>query len=69
MRIARSRQRDPHGLYEAADRGDIPQFPGVSSTYEHPTDADLTVDTSVTSSLECVEQIVALMTQRGFLDA
>ena len=62
------RERDPNGLYEAADRGDIPQFPGVSSTYERPTDADLTVDTSVMTTLGCVEQIVELMTARGFLD-
>ena len=62
------RERDPNGLYEAADRGDIPQFPGVSSTYERPTDADLTVDTSVMSTLGCVEEIVELMTARGFLD-
>ena len=63
------RERDPRGLYEAADRGDIPQFPGVSATYDRPVDMDLRVDTSVQSVGECVEQIVALMTDRGFLDA
>lgn len=66
--IAVCRERDPNGLYEAADRGDIPQFPGVSSTYERPTDTDLRVDTSVQSTGECVESILALMTERGFLD-
>ena len=62
------RERDPNGLYEAADRGDIPQFPGVSATYDRPTDMDLRVDTSTQSIGECVEQIMALMTDRGFLD-
>lgn len=62
------RERDPNGLYEAADRGDIPQFPGVSATYDRPTDMDLRVDTSVQSIGECVEQIMELMTSRGFLD-
>ena len=62
------RERDPNGLYQAADRGDIPQFPGVSATYERPVDMDLSVDTSVQSIGECVEQIMALMTDRGFLD-
>ncbi len=62
------RERDPNGLYEAADRGDIPQFPGVSSTYERPTDADLRVDTSEQSTLECVEVILRLMTERGYLN-
>ena len=63
------RERDPNGLYEAADRGEIPQFPGVSSTYERPTDMDLRVDTSTQSTVECVELIIALMAERGFLDA
>ena len=34
------RQRDRTGRYEAADRGDIPLFPGVSATYETPERAD-----------------------------
>ena len=61
------RERDPNGLYEAADRGDIPQFPGVSATYERPTDMDLRVDTSVQSTAECVDIIVGLMEERGYL--
>ena len=62
------RERDPNGLYEAADRGDIPQFPGVSATYDRPTNMDLRVDTSTQSIGECVEQIMALLTDRGFLN-
>jgi adenylylsulfate kinase-like enzyme len=62
------RERDPNGLYEAADRGDIPQFPGVSATYERPTDMDLRLDTSQQDVVECVEQIIALLTERGLLD-
>ncbi|MEM7095181.1 MAG: sulfate adenylyltransferase subunit CysN [Actinomycetota bacterium] len=62
------RQRDPNGLYEAAERGEIPQFPGISSTYERPTDADLRLDTSVQSTQECVELIIAMMEERRFLD-
>lgn len=62
------RERDPNGLYEAADRGDIPQFPGVSATYERPTDMDLRVDTSAQSIPECIEAIVGLLTERGFLN-
>ncbi len=61
------RERDPNGLYEAADRGDIPQFPGVSATYDRPIDMDLRVDTSVQSTRECVEQIIAVLTERGFM--
>ncbi|MDN5857113.1 MAG: adenylyl-sulfate kinase [Pseudonocardia sp.] len=38
--------RDRKGLYAKARRGEIPQFTGVSDSYEEPLDADLTVDTS-----------------------
>ena len=61
------RQRDPHGLYEAAERGEIPQFPGVSASYEQPTDMDLRVDTSAQSVDECVDAILSLLDERGFL--
>ncbi len=61
------RQRDPEGLYDAADRGDIPMFPGVSATYQRPSDADLRVDTSVQSVEECVSAILKVLGDRGFL--
>jgi sulfate adenylyltransferase len=49
--------RDRKGLYAKARRGEIPDFTGISSPYEVPADADLTIDTSVTS----VEDAVALV--------
>ncbi len=61
------KDRDPEGLYAAAERGDIPMFPGVSATYERPTNADLTVDTSVQSTQDCVSAILSLLGDRGFL--
>ncbi len=61
------KQRDPNGLYQAAERGDIPQFPGVSATYDRPVDADLTVDTSTQTVQECVGAILRLLGSRGFL--
>jgi bifunctional enzyme CysN/CysC len=62
------RERDANGMYEAADKGEIPQFPGVSATYDQPTDMDLRVDTSVQGVAECVDAIVGLLVDRGFLD-
>jgi sulfate adenylyltransferase len=41
--------RDRKGLYAAARAGRIPDFTGISSPYEAPTDADVTIDTSETS--------------------
>ncbi len=63
------RERDVNGLYEAADRGEIPQFPGVSATYDRPADADLVLDTSVLDVDACVERIIALLDTRGYLAA
>ena len=61
------RERDEHGLYEAADRGEIPQFPGVSATYDRPTDTDLRIDTVEQSVEQCVDVIIELLDRRGFL--
>ncbi len=65
--ISVCRERDHSGLYEAADRGEIPQFPGVSATYDKPTDADLVLDASTLTVAECVDAIIALLLERGIL--
>lgn len=49
--------RDPKGLYARARAGALPHFTGVSDPYEAPADAELTIDTSVTS----LEAAVALI--------
>jgi bifunctional enzyme CysN/CysC len=61
------RQRDPSGLYAAADRGDLEQLPGVTSPYDRPTNPDLELDTGVLTLDECVASITQLLTDRGFL--
>ena len=50
-----------------ADSGEIPQFPGVSTPYDRPADADLRVDTSTQSVTECVVAIMRVLTGRSFL--
>lgn len=42
-------QRDPKGLYAKARAGMIQHFTGVSDPYEVPTDAELAIDTTVTT--------------------
>ena len=39
-------RRDRKGLYAKARRGEIPEFTGISSPYEEPTDAAVRVDTT-----------------------
>ena len=61
------RSRDSAGLYEAADRGEIRQFPGVSAPYDKPADADLVLDTSRLDVDACVRAITAWLEARQFI--
>lgn len=44
--IETCKKRDPKGLYKKALRGDIPEFTGISASYEAPTNPDLTIHTA-----------------------
>ena len=61
------RSRDRAGLYVAADRGDIRDFPGVSAPYDKPDDADLVLDTSRLDVDACVQAITAWLEERRFI--
>ena len=63
------RARDHAGLYEAADRGEIRQFPGVSAPYDKPADADLVLDTSRLDVDACVRAIMAWLEAGQFIGA
>ncbi|MDA0660291.1 MAG: sulfate adenylyltransferase subunit CysN [Planctomycetota bacterium] len=61
------RERDRHGMYLAADRGELPDFPGVSSPYEVPQDADLVLRTDQLSVDESVSAIIELLESRKII--
>ncbi len=61
--------RDRKGLYAKARAGLIGNFTGVSDPYEEPTDAELTIDTSVMSPQQSVEAVLRLLTVGGWLAA
>ncbi|KAF1855347.1 hypothetical protein Lal_00005360 [Lupinus albus] len=50
--------RDPKGLYAKARCGALPEFTGVSSPYEPPVKADLTIDTGRASLAACVDTLM-----------
>lgn len=50
--------RDPRGHYSQAQVGLIDQFPGISSPYEVPHDADLVIDTTTLLPHEAAGQIL-----------
>jgi sulfate adenylyltransferase len=52
-------RRDRKGLYARARRGEIPEFTGISSPYEEPTDAALVIDTTGRSIEDCRDQVLA----------
>ncbi|MEZ6092494.1 MAG: sulfate adenylyltransferase subunit CysN [Pirellulaceae bacterium] len=61
------RQRDERGQYSDADSGKLKDFPGVTAPYEAPESADLTLDTSTQSVDQCVDAIISLLKNRGFI--
>jgi bifunctional enzyme CysN/CysC len=57
--LAVAEERDPKGLYAKARRGELPNFTGIDSPYEPPTNPELRIDTTTTSLDDAVELVVA----------
>jgi bifunctional enzyme CysN/CysC len=66
--LATCRARDPKGLYTRADAGEVAQFTGLSSPYEEPLAADLTLDTNSGSADEGVRMILEHLRSKGLVD-
>lgn len=60
-------QRDVKGLYAKARQGLIKDFTGISSAYEAPENPDLLLDTGHLPLKECIEQVLALLKNRGII--
>jgi sulfate adenylyltransferase len=60
-------RRDRKGLYARARRGEIPDFTGISSPYEEPADAALRIDTTGRGLDGCVDEVLATLTEAGWL--
>jgi bifunctional enzyme CysN/CysC len=58
--------RDPKSLYRSARSGRIPNFTGVSQSYEPSVNPEIRIDTSTSSVAESVEAILSAMKARGF---
>ncbi len=65
--IEECEKRDPKGLYVKARQGIIPEFTGISSPYEEPANPELVVETNKFSVEECVDQVIAYLTDRGLI--
>lgn len=52
-------QRDPKGLYAMARQNRIKDFTGIDAPYEIPSYPDITIDTSITTTQQAVNMIMA----------
>ncbi len=59
--------RDTKGLYAKARAGEISDFTGISSPYEAPSDAELTLATHEQSSEESVATVIRFLEDRGYI--
>ena len=66
--LEKCEQRDVKGLYKKARAGEILNFTGISSPYEQPLKSELTVDTGRHSIDECVDNVMALLSERGIIN-
>ncbi|MBS2210339.1 adenylyl-sulfate kinase [Carboxylicivirga mesophila] len=57
-------QRDPKGLYKKARAGVIPNFTGISSTFEAPENADIEVRNHLNSRYSSCQQVVNFIEDR-----
>jgi bifunctional enzyme CysN/CysC len=61
------KSRDKDGLYSAAERGELPSFPGVTSEFEEPKEADLVLDTASLDVDRCASRIIDLLREKHFI--
>lgn len=57
-------KRDAKGLYQAARKGLVSDFTGITSPYEVPENPDVIVDTTGREIEECVDQILEQISGR-----
>lgn len=57
-------QRDVKGLYAKARKGEIPDFTGISSPFEAPTNPDIELNTADNSTEEVLEELIEKISKR-----
>lgn len=62
-------ERDPKGLYEKARAGIIKDFTGISSPYEQPQSAEITVNTAEQTVEQCVQLVLVALRERGMVSS
>jgi len=65
--VEECRRRDPKGLYQKADAGQIRNFTGVDAPYEEPLDPEMRLRTLEGSPDDLAEVVVANLRERGLI--
>ena len=60
-------QRDPSGLYAAADSNESSDVPGLSFPYDEPEYSNLELDTSTLTVDQCLDQVLRLMREHEII--
>lgn len=61
------RRRDVKGLYAKAERGEIPNFTGISDPYEPPPHPEVHVHTDQESPEESAQHVLDYLEQQGLI--
>lgn len=61
------RARDPKGLYEKADAGEIADLTGVGAPYEPPEHPDLVLDTEKQHPDESLAHVIRFLESKGYI--
>ncbi|MDP1767232.1 MAG: adenylyl-sulfate kinase [Nitrospirota bacterium] len=64
--LATCMERDKKGTYLKGQRGDSLTVPGLQSPYEAPTNPDLRIDSTATTSSDAARQILDLVNTKFF---
>ena len=60
--------RDPKGLYKKARAGEIPNFTGISSPYEAPSDAEIHINNDGISVDAAAQEVIDYLEEKGYLN-
>lgn len=60
-------ERDPKGMYEKAQQGEIEGFTGIDAPYEEPVTPDLALHTHEESIEESADKVIVYLAEHGYL--
>ena len=60
--------RDPKGLYEKAQNGEIKNFTGIDSSYDIPQNPEIRINSDNTNADDAADQILSYLDQNNYLE-